>query len=47
MTPAYTVKLGLKVRKTNVSAQKIDGFSLTTYGMVIAAFQVFDKLSHS
>ena len=38
MTPAYAAQLGLKVRKTNVSAQKIDGFLLATYDMVIAAF---------
>ena len=47
MTPAYAAQLGLKVRKTNVSAQKIDGSLLATYNMIITAFQVFDKLSHS
>ena len=44
MTPAYAAHLGLKVRMIDVGAQKIDGSSLATYGMVIAAFQVFDKL---
>ena len=45
MTPTYAAHLGLKVRLTNVGTQKIDGSSLATYGMVIAAFQVVNKLS--
>ena len=44
MTPAYAVHLSLKVRVTNIGTQKIDGSSLATYSMVIAAFQVVDKL---
>ena len=44
MTPAYAKQLGLQVRKTDVEAQKIDGSSLRTFGMVIAGFQVEDKL---
>ena len=47
MTLAYAAQLGLKVRKTDINAQKIDGFLLETYGVVIAAFQVFYKLSCS
>ena len=47
MTPAYTAHLGLKVRMTDVGAQKIDGSSLAIYGMVIAAFQVVNKLGRS
>ena len=47
MTPAYAAQLGLKMRKTNFGAQKIDGSSLATYGMVIAAFQVLDMLDCS
>ena len=43
MAPAYAKKLGLHVRKTDVGAQKIDGSTLGTYGMVIAGFQVQDK----
>ena len=43
MTPAYAKKLGLRIRKTDVGAQKIDGSTLETYGMVIADFQVQDK----
>ena len=47
MTLAYAAHLGLKVRMTNVGVQKIDVFSPATYIMVIAAFQVVDKLGHS
>ena len=47
MTLVYAVYLSLKVRVTDVSAQKIDGFSLATYGIIIAAFQVVDKLDRS
>ena len=45
ITPAYTAHLGLKVRVTDLGVQKIDGSLLATYNMVIAAFQVVDKLS--
>ena len=38
MTPAYMAQLGLKVQKTDVGVQKIDGSSLATYGMIIAIF---------
>ena len=38
MTPAHAAHLGLKVRVIEVGAQKIDGSSRATYGMVIAAF---------
>ena len=38
MTLAYAAHLGLKVRVTNVGAQKIDKSLLATYNMVIAAF---------
>ena len=44
MIPAYAKKLGLRTRKTNIGAQKIDGSSLETYGMIIATFQIKDKL---
>ena len=43
MTPTYAAKLGLKVRHTDVGAQKIDGSTLETFGMVLASFQVEDK----
>ena len=38
MTPAYTSKLGLKVYPTDVGAQKIDGSTLKTFGIVLASF---------
>ena len=44
MTPAYVLKLGIKVHPTDVSAQKIDGSTFETFGMVLASFQVEDKL---
>ena len=43
MHPAFAKKLGLVVRTTNVGAQKIDGTTLETYGMVVAAFSVIDQ----
>ena len=43
MSLAYAKRLGLKTRKTNVGAQKIDGSTLEIFGMVIADFQVEDK----
>lgn len=39
----YASKLGLKVRHTDVRAQKIDGSILITFGMVLASFQLEDK----
>ena len=38
MTPAYAAVLGLKVCPIAIRAQKIDNFSLQTFGMVIANF---------
>ena len=43
MRPAYASKLGLQARYTNVGAQKIDGSTLQTFGMVLTDFQVEDK----
>ena len=43
-TPAYTKQLGLQVQKTDVKAQKIDISWLRTFEIVIAGFQVKDKL---
>lgn len=43
----YTKKLSLLIHKTDVEAQKIDGLSLKTFGMVIVGFQVQDKLGQS
>ena len=47
MTSDYAAHLGLKVRMTDICAQKIDGSSLATYSMVIAAFKVVNKLGRS
>ena len=44
MTLAYTAQLGLQVQKINLIVQKIVGSSLAIYSMIIAGFQVFDKL---
>ena len=44
MTPAYASRLGLPAYHTNVGAQKIDGFTLQTFGMVLTDFQVENKL---
>ena len=43
MSPVFAKKLGLKTRKTKVGAQKIDGFALEIFEMVIADFQLEDK----
>ena len=43
INPNFAQKLGLKVWKTNVRVQKIDGSTLEIFGMVIADFQVEDK----
>lgn len=44
MTLVYTVNLGLILRFTNVSAQKIDSLALKTYRMAITRFLIQDKL---
>ena len=44
INPAYAKKLGLRVRQTDIGAQKIDGSHLETFGMVIASFSLQDKL---
>ena len=41
--PAFAERLGLVVQTTNVGAQKINGTTLETYGMVVAAFSVTDQ----
>ena len=47
MTPAYASRLGLRARHTNVGAQKIDGSTLQTFGMVLANFRMEDKLGRT
>ena len=44
MNPAYAKKLELRVRQTDVGAQKIDGSHLNTIGMLITGFSLQDKL---
>ena len=44
MHPAYATKLGLRTRKIDVGAQKINGSYLDTFGMVIVDCSVKDKL---
>ena len=39
----YAWKLELKIWKTNIGAQKIDGFALETFEIVIADFQIENK----
>ena len=41
--PSFVKQLGLAIRPTDVGAQKIDGTTLDTHGMVVAAFSVEDK----
>ncbi len=43
ISQAFAHQLGLKICKTNVEAQKIDGTTLKTYGMVVSTFLVLDK----
>ena len=47
MTSAYTVQPGLKGQRINISAQKNNRFSLKSYKIVIAKFQILDKLGCS
>ena len=41
--PTFAEKLGLVVQFTNVGAQKIDGTTFETYGMVITSFSMTDQ----
>ena len=43
MHPIFAERLGSVVRTTNVGAQKIDGTTLKTYEIVVAAFSVADQ----
>ena len=47
MTPGYALKLGLKVYITYVRAQKINSFTLETFKIVLASFQVEDTLKRA
>ncbi len=43
MSQTFAHQLGLKIWKTNIRAQKIDGSTLEIYGMVVFTFSVSDK----
>ncbi len=43
MSQAFAQQLGLKICMTNIKAQKIDGTTLETYGIVVSTFSVLDK----
>ncbi len=43
MNQAFTSQLGLKICKTNIGAQKIDGTTLETYEIVVSIFSMLDK----
>ena len=45
MNLSYAKKLSLKVQKTNVRAKKINGFAPKIIEMIIADFQIKDKVS--
>ena len=47
ITLAYSAKLNLKVQKTNIGAQKIDDSTFNTFEIVLANFQVKDKLNRA
>lgn len=44
MTSNYIANLGLKIRKTNVNAQKIDDSTFQTFRIVLAIFWKKNKL---
>ncbi len=43
MSQAFTFQLSLKIWKTNVGDQKIDGTTLEIYGIVVSTFSMSDK----
>lgn len=45
MISTYATKLGLKVQKTNIRAQKIDCLTFNIFRMVLADIQEENKLS--
>ena len=44
MTLGYALKLSLKVRIINIGVQNIDNSIFKTFGIVLASFQVENKL---
>lgn len=47
MTIIYATILGLKIRHTNIKAQKINSFILKTLKIILANFWVEDKLGRA
>ena len=47
MNSAFTLKLGFHIRKTNVRAQKMDGFAPKTFKIIIADLKIEDKAGRS
>ncbi len=43
MSQAFGFQLGLRICKTNVGVQKIDGTTLETYGIVVSIFSISNK----
>ena len=43
MNLIFASQLGLKIWKTNIRAQKIDGTTLETYEMIVFTFSLSDK----
>ncbi len=43
MSQVFAQQLGLKICKTNLGAQKIDGTTLETYEIVVSTFSILDK----
>ncbi len=43
MSQTFVEQLGLKICKTNVGDQKIDGTTLETYGIVVFTFSISNK----
>ena len=41
--PSFAKPLGFSIRPIDIGAQKIDGTTLDTYGMIVVAFSVVDK----
>lgn len=44
MQPSFAKYRDFWIQKIDVNAQKVDGFCLETFGMVIAIFQMEDKI---
>ena len=43
MSQAFAQQLSLKIYKTNVGAQKINGTTMETYGIIVSTFSVSNK----